>query len=60
MPELHYMAQIFERQGHKVKIEYRDNAETYFLFVESLFTKTLVRYVFDKNGYFKYMVAPKK
>ena len=51
MTELHLMAQMFERQMHTVKIEYKEKAECYILFVWDL-SEHLTKFIFDKEGSF--------
>lgn len=51
MTELHLMAQMFERQMHTIKIQYKEQAECYLLWVWDL-SNHLTIFVFDKNGSF--------
>ena len=51
MTEIHLFIAIFEREGHKVNIEYAVN--NYYVVVEDLHNHSTT-FVFDNKGYFKY------
>lgn len=57
MTELHFLTAMFERQGHKTRIEYRESAKVYFLWVECIYSHKTARFVFDNEGRFNYMVV---
>ena len=59
MTELHWMTQMFERQGHRTRIEYRESAKMYLLWVESIYSHKHARFVFNNDGNFNYMVVEK-